>query len=156
VVLCPAPTARHSYSRDNAMMSAKTWRAMNKDRERDISRRERQALEALYRLGRATAAEIRAEMSAPPTYTAVRTHLTNLEQKGYVRFESDGLRYIYEPTVPRGEMGSEVIENALQTFFEDRVELVVGTLLRSKERQLTPGQLEELAQLVENARKEGR
>jgi BlaI family penicillinase repressor len=136
------------------MIRSEIWHSMKKLSEKELSRREREALDALYRLSRATAAEIRAEMSSPPTYTAVRTHLSNLEKKGFVRFETDGVRYVYEPTVPRDEMGGEVMEGVLQTFFENRVELVVGTLLRSNERRLKPEQLEQLAELIEQARRE--
>jgi predicted transcriptional regulator len=130
--------------------------AMKRPGETDLSKREREALDALYRLGRATAAEIRGEMSSPPTYTAVRTHLTNLEKKGFVRYESDGVRYTYEPTVPRDEMGTAVMKSVLQTFFDGRIELVVSTLLRSKDRRLDREELKRLTELIEEAQKEGK
>ncbi len=125
-------------------------------RREELSRRERQILDALYRLGKASAAEIRNALSDPPTYTAVRTHLAILQEKGHVRFESDGTRYIYEPVVPRDEMAKSVIHNVLQTFFGGSVEQVVSTLIDSGEANVTQDDLERLAQIIEEARKEGR
>ena len=124
--------------------------------ERDLSKRERQVLDALYRLGKASAADIRGAVKDPPTYTAIRTHLTNLEEKGFVRFESDGVRYIYEPVVPREQMADTVMENVLETFFENRLELVVSTLLNRKDASVGKEQLDRLAAIIEEARREGR
>lgn len=124
--------------------------------EKDLSRRERQVLDALYRLGKGSAADVREALSDPPTYTAVRTHLTNLETKGFVRFESDGVRYIYEPVVPREEMAEEVMSSVLQNFFDNRLELVVSTLLKRKESKTSAEDLERLAAIIEQARQEGR
>ena len=125
-------------------------------RENELSKRERQLLDALYRLGKASAADIREAVEDPPTYTAVRTHLSNLEEKGYVRFESDGTRYIYEPVVPREQMAQTVIGNVFETFFDSRLELVVSTLLTREESKIDKEQLDRLAEIVEKARKEGR
>src|SRR5579864_9284586 len=125
-------------------------------KEEALSQRERQIMEALYRLGKATAADIRAAISHPPTYTAVRTHLTLLQEKGLVKKESDGIRYIYEPIVPREEMAKSVIEGVLQTFFENSVERVVAMLIDREEAPLSQEQLDHLAQIIEQARKEGR
>lgn len=127
-----------------------------KAEEKDLSRRERQLLDALYRLGKASAAELREEIPSPPTYTAVRTHLTNLEAKGFVRFSSDGVRYIYEPLIPREEMAEEVMSGVLETFFDNRLELAVSALLRRKETAVSQEALDRLAAIIEQARKEGR
>jgi BlaI family penicillinase repressor len=124
--------------------------------ERELSRRERQLLDVLYRLGRATAAEVREEVPDPPTYTAVRTHLTNLVDKGFVRFESVGTKYVYEPVVPKEQMATSVMDGVLQTFFQDRIELVVSNLLSRGDRKLGKEQLDRIAQIIEEARKEGR
>lgn len=121
-----------------------------------LSRRERQILDLLYRLGRASAADIREELPDPPTYTAVRTHLGILQEKGHVRYESDGTRYIYEPVVPRDEMAKSVIDGVLKTFFGGSIERVVSTLIDSEESAVTQEQLDRLAQIIEEARKEGR
>jgi predicted transcriptional regulator len=125
-------------------------------RARDLSRRERQIMDALYRLGKASVAEIRDAIPNPPTYTAVRTHLTILQERGNVRFESDGTRYIYEPVVPRDEMAQAVMDGVLTNFFENSVERVVSTLVNRKEARLSDEQLDRLAEIIEEARKEGR
>jgi predicted transcriptional regulator len=127
-----------------------------KPREGDLSRRERQLLDALYRLGKASAAEIREAVEDPPTYTAVRTHLSNLEAKGFVKFESDGTRYIYEPAVPREKMAEAVMSNVMETFFDNRLELIVSSLISRKEANVSKEDLDKLAAIIDEARKEGR
>ena len=124
--------------------------------DHDLTRRERQIMDALYRLGKASAADIRASLAHPPSYTAVRTHLTLLQDKGLVRFESDGTRYIYEPVVPREETARTVIKGVLQTFFENSVEKAVATLIEQDDEPLSNAQLDRLAAIIEQARKEGR
>jgi len=125
-------------------------------RKTEASKRESQLLEALYRLGRATAAEIQAAIPNPPTYTAVRTHLTNLEQKGLVNVQTSGPRYVYEPAVPREEMARNVVGEMLTNFFENRVDLLVATLLDRRELEISSEQLDSLAELIEKAREAGR
>ena len=122
----------------------------------ELSRRERQIMEALYSLGRASAAEIREAIPNPPSYTAVRTHLSILHERGQVKYSSDGTRYIYEPVVPRDEMAESAISRVMQTFFDNSVEKVVSTLLRRKDSDLSAEQLDRLARLIERVRKEGR
>jgi predicted transcriptional regulator len=126
------------------------------NQERGLSRRERQIMDVLYRLGKASAADIRAALASPPSYTAVRTHLTILEERGHVTHESDGPRYIYEPVVPREEMARTAIEGVLHTFFDNSVERVVTTLLDRKEAQVSREELDRLARIIEEARQEGR
>lgn len=120
-----------------------------------LSRREREILEALYLLKRATAAEIREALPRPPSYTAVRTHLTNLERKRCVSIESDGTRYIYQPTLPRQEMGQKAIGDAMRTFFDNKIELVVSTLIDQSESKISKEQLDRLAAIIASARKAG-
>lgn len=125
-------------------------------KERGLSRRERQIMDVLYRLGKASAADIRAELASPPSYTAVRTHLTILEDRGHIKHQSDGPRYIYEPVVPRETMARTAIEGILQTFFDNSVERAVTTLLDRKESQVSRAELDRLALIIEQARREGR
>lgn len=129
---------------------------MGRKKSVELSRRERQIMEALYSLGRATAAEIREAMADPPSYTAVRTHLSILRERGQVKHGSDGTRYIYEPVVPRAKMAESAIARVMQTFFDNSVEKVVSTLLKRKESDLSAEQLDRLADMIEKARKEGR
>jgi predicted transcriptional regulator len=119
------------------------------------SRREREIMDALFKLGRATAAQIRDEIADPPSYTAIRTHLTILEQKGHVRHASDGVRYVYEPEVPRGEMGLRAIGAVVKTFFDNSIEDAVSALV-SGEEKLSRDELDRLARIIDKARKEGR
>jgi predicted transcriptional regulator len=127
---------------------------MSRPRAEDLSRRERQIMDAIYRLEKPSAWEVRDAIPRPPSYTAVRTILTILEEKGFVTIESDGTRYIYSPVVPREEMAKTVIQNVVDTFFGGSVELVVSTILSSKESQISPEELEGLAKIVEKAKAE--
>jgi BlaI family penicillinase repressor len=122
----------------------------------ELSRRERQIMDAVYRLGRASAVDIRDAMTDPPSYTAVRTLLGILQDKGHLRVEVDGPRNMYEPVVPRDEMAKSVMDGVLATFFNGSVERVVATLLDREETRLSDEELERLAQLVEQARREGK
>ena len=113
-------------------------------------------MDAVYRLGRASAVDIRDALAEPPSYTAVRTLLGILQDKGHLRVEVDGPRNMYEPVVPRDEMAKSVMDGVLATFFEGSVERVVATLLDREETRLSGEELERLAKLVEQARREGR
>ena len=127
-----------------------------KSREGGFSRREREIMQALYRLGRASAADIREQIADPPTYTAIRTHLSILEKKGHVRHESDGTRYIYAPEVTRGEMGRRALDSLLATFFDNSVERAVSAMLTRRDAHMPREDLDRLARLIDKARKEGR
>ena len=120
------------------------------------SRREREILDALYKLGKASAAEIREQIPDPPTYTAIRTHLSILEKKGHVRHESDGTRYIYEPLVAREQMGRRAIDPLLKTFFDNSVERAVAAMLTREDANIPREDLDRLAHLIEKAKREGR
>jgi predicted transcriptional regulator len=120
------------------------------------SRREREIMDALYTLGKATAADIRAQIGDPPTYTAIRTQLTILEKKGHVRHESDGTRYIYEPAVAREQMGRRAIDSLLKTFFDNSVERAVTAMLSRADADIPREDLDSLARLIEKAKQEGR
>jgi predicted transcriptional regulator len=120
------------------------------------SRREREILDALYKLGKASAAEIREQIPDPPTYTAIRTHLSILEKKGHVRHTSDGTRYIYEPLIAREQMGQRAIDSLLKTFFDNSVERAVAAMLTREDADIPREDLDRLAALIEKAKQEGR
>jgi len=120
------------------------------------SRREREILDALYKLGKASAAEIRKQIPDPPTYTAIRTHLSILERKGHVRHKSDGTRYIYEPLVAREQMGRRAIDSLLKTFFDNSVERAVAAMLTREDANIPREDLDRLTRLIEKAKREGR
>jgi predicted transcriptional regulator len=126
------------------------------DPHTDLSRRERQIMDALYRLERASAADIRNAIPEPPSNTAVRTLLTILEEKGHVRFTSDGTRYIYEPVVSREVVAKETITRVVNNFFGGSIERVVATLVSGQEAELTDAQVTSLKAIIESARKRGK
>lgn len=121
-----------------------------------LSRRERQILDILYRRERATAAEVRDELPRRPGYSAVRAMLRVLEEKGYVRHEEQGLRYVFLPTLPREKAKRSALSHLLETFFEGSREQAVAALLDSSSGKLSREQLDRLAALIEKAREEGR
>jgi len=138
------------------MVRSKRESAKENAKKDGFSRREREIMDALYKLGKATAAQILEQIPDPPTYTAIRTQLTILEKKGHVRHASDGTRYIYEPLVAREQMGKRAIDSLLKTFFDDSVERAVTALITRKDADLSQDELERLSQLIEKAKKEGR
>ncbi|HEY4941510.1 MAG TPA: BlaI/MecI/CopY family transcriptional regulator [Rhizomicrobium sp.] len=121
-----------------------------------FSRREREILDALYKLGRASAAQILDEIADPPSYTAIRSLLAILERKGHVRHASDGTRYIYEPRVAREQMGRRAIDALLSTFFDNSVEQAVAALITAKDADISRDELDRLSRLIEKAKREGR
>jgi predicted transcriptional regulator len=118
-----------------------------------LSRRERQIMDVLYRLGRATANEVMEQLSGEPNYSTVRTQLRVLETKGHVRHEENGLRYIYIPTAPRHSVRQSALKHLIETFFEGSTEKMLSTLLGSEGSKLSDEDLDRLAQLIEKARK---
>jgi len=130
-------------------------RPPKKTKQKDgFSRREREIMDALYAGGKATAQQVLEAMPNPPGYTAVRTLLTILEKKGHVRHSVDGPRYVYEPAMPREQMGRRAIGTLLSTFYGNSVEKVVAAMLEQED--VAPQVLDRLAALIEKARKEGR
>jgi predicted transcriptional regulator len=122
---------------------------------RDLSRRERQILDILYQHGRATAAEVQAALPEPPSYSAVRALLRILEEKGHVRHEQDGPRYVYLPTVGRDNAKRSALRHILQTFFDGSAEQAISALLDESSAKLSPAELDRLARLIDGARKSG-
>lgn len=121
-----------------------------------LSRRERQIMDVLYRLGRATAAEILASIPDPPGYSAVRAMLRVLEEKKHIRHEEKDLRYVFMPVVPREKARRSAVRHMLETFFEGSPEQAVATLLDISGRHLSGDDYDRLAALIEKARQEGR
>lgn len=122
----------------------------------DLSRRERQIMHAVYRLGDATVAEVRAEIPDPPSYSAVRSTLSILEEKGLLTHRQDGPRHVYLPTVPEDEARESALAQLLGTFFDGSVEGAVAALLDMRSGTLSEEALDRLAEMVEMARREGR
>ena len=122
----------------------------------DLSRRERQIMEVVYRTGRATAGEVLEGLPDPPSYSAVRALLKILEGKGHLRHLVEDGRYVWLPTVPRERARRSALQSLLQTFFEGSTEKAVAALLAQSKTKLSDEELERLARLVADAREEGR
>ena len=122
---------------------------------RDLSRRERQILDILYQKGRATAAEVQTDLPEPPSYSAVRALLRILEEKGHIRHEQDGPRYVYLPTVARDNAKRSALRHILQTFFDGSAEQAISALLDEPSTRLSNDELDRLATLIDGARKSG-
>jgi len=122
----------------------------------NLSRRERQIMDVIYRERQATATEVLAAMPDPPSYSAVRAMLRVLENKGHLRHVPDGTRYVYRPTLARDRAGKPALENVLQTFFDGSTEKAVAALLDLSRSELSAEELDRLSDLIEQARTEGR
>ena len=129
---------------------------MSKRPHHVLTKRERQIMDALYRLGRATAAEIMAEVVGAPGYSTVRTQLRVLESKGHVRHEELGLRYIYLPTVPRSAARKSALRHLIDTFFDGSSAKAVAALLGGEAARISDDDLERIARLVKEVRSESR
>jgi len=121
-----------------------------------LSRRERQILEILIERGKASATEVRAAMPDAPSYSAVRTLLRVLEEKGHVKHRTEGLRYVYLPTIGREKAKRSAIKHMLKTYFNGSPEQIVAALLDLSSTELTPAELDRMAQMIENAKREGK
>ena len=120
-----------------------------------LSRRERQIMDILFRRGRATAAEVMEELSGNPSYSTVRTQLRVLEEKGHVRHEEEGLRYVYLPVVARTTARKSALRHLVETFFDGSAEKAVAALLGGEGSRLSEDELHRIAELVDKARKDG-
>lgn len=120
----------------------------------EMSRRERQIMEIIYRKGSATASEIQTALNDNINYSTVRALLRILEEKGHLKHETLSNKYIYYPTVPRQNAIHSVVTNLLDTFFDNSIEQAVAALLELKKDNLNDEELNRLAQMIEDARKE--
>ena len=127
---------------------------MKKPELKNLSRRERQIMDLVYRDGRLTAAEVLERMPDPPSYSAVRAMLRILETKGHLAHQLDNTRYVYFPTLPKQNARKSALQNVVDTFFEGSTEKVVAALLDRDD--LADDALEKLSALIEQAKKEGR
>lgn len=119
-----------------------------------LSRRERQIMDALYQAGRATAAEIRAAIPDPPSYSAVRTMLRILEEKGHVRHNLDGPRYVYIPTIARDKAKRSALKHVVNTFFDGSASQVMAALFELSPKDMNDAELARLKTLIDTARRE--
>jgi len=113
-------------------------------------------MDVLYQRGRATALEVQESLPDPPSYSAVRAMLRILEEKGHIRHEQDGARYVFLPTMTRDKAKRSALRHLLQTFFDGSAEQAVATLLDVSSSKLSDADLDRLAELIEKARAGGK
>jgi predicted transcriptional regulator len=129
---------------------------MSKNKLLDLSRRERQIMDIIYRQGQATAAEVMEHLPDPPSYSAVRAMLRLLEEKGCLKHQMDGQRYLYLPTLSRDKAKQSALKQLLNTFFDDSAEEAVAALLDISGSKLSDEELTRISKLIDQARKDGR
>lgn len=122
---------------------------MTSDLTNELGKRERQITEIVYRRGRATAAEVLADLPDAPSYSSVRGMLRHLEGKGYLRHEREGLRYVYSPTSSKTEVRTSALSHLVKTFFDGSISTAVAALLESK--PLSQDEYERLSSLLDKA-----
>ncbi|HWD40297.1 MAG TPA: BlaI/MecI/CopY family transcriptional regulator [Fimbriimonas sp.] len=118
-----------------------------------LSRREREVLDALHRLGKATAVEVMENMPTPPSYSAVRSILRILEDKGHVKHEEDGKRYLYLPAESRQSAARSALDQVMTTFFGGSLEVAVRTFLDDQDADLSDDELDRLSAIIDQARR---
>jgi len=129
---------------------------LKKQQAPQLSRREREMMDIVFRLGKVTASEVMEAMPDPPSYSAVRATLRILEQKGLVRHETDGPRYVYSPKVNRERARRSAVHHLVATFFDGSAAGLVATLLDGSSGNLSDDDIRRIETMIANARKEGR
>jgi predicted transcriptional regulator len=126
------------------------------NRQQGLSRRERQIMDILYRAGKASASDVLNAMPDPPSYSAVRAMLRVLEEKGHVKHQEEGLKYVYAPVVARDKAKRSAVKHVMETFFNGSAEQIVAALLDVSSTRLTRDELDRMAEMIEKAKKEGK
>ncbi|MEP7336365.1 MAG: BlaI/MecI/CopY family transcriptional regulator [Acidobacteriota bacterium] len=129
---------------------------MSTNSHHHLSRRERQIMDIVYSRGQATAADVQESLPDPPGYSAVRAMLRLLEEKGYLKHEQDGPRYLFKPTLAREKARKSAMKQMLETFFDGSTEQAVAALLNLSKSKLGKDELDRMSQMIETAKKEGR
>lgn len=121
-----------------------------------LSRRERQIMDILYQRGKASASDVRESMEAAPGYSAVRAMLRVLEEKGHIKHQAEGLKYVYVPVVARDKAKRSAVKHVMETFFNGSAEQIVAALLDGSSTRLTREELDRMSEMIEQAKKEGK
>lgn len=121
-----------------------------------LGRRERQIMEVVYRLGRATVTDVLDRLEDPPSYSSVRAMMRILETKGQLRHEQDGPRYVYSPVVSGDRARRSILHDVVKQLFDGSTEQAVAALLESSDAKLSDAELARLQQLIHSARRQGR
>jgi predicted transcriptional regulator len=129
---------------------------MTSENHLQLGRRERQIMDVIYRFGKASVSEVLAELPDPPSYSAVRAMLGFLEDKGYLRHEQEGLKYVYMPLEDTSRVRASALDHLVKTFFGGSPERAVAALLEMSDSKLSPKEKQYLNQLIKKAQQEGR
>jgi BlaI family transcriptional regulator, penicillinase repressor len=129
---------------------------MTTEKHLQLGRRERQIMDVIYRRGRASVAEVRNDLPDPPSYSAVRAMLGLLEDKGYLRHQQQGLKYVYLPADDTGKVRDSALKHMVATFFGGSPERAVAALLEMSDSKLSAKEKQYLSQLIKKAQQEGR
>jgi len=129
---------------------------MTQKKEPALSRRERQIMEIVYQLGAATAADVLERLPDPHSYSAVRAMMRILEEKGHLTHRHDGPRYVYSPVVPRAAARQSALRSLVKTFFDGSATQAVAALLDMSESRLSRDEADQLARLIDKAKREGK
>jgi len=121
-----------------------------------LGSRERQIMEVVYRLGRATVADVLEHIESPPSYSAVRAMLRILEGKGHLRHLQDGPRYVYLPVIPGERARRSILKDVVKRLFDDSTEQAVTALLETSSARMSDAELDRLQRLIASARRQGR
>lgn len=112
-------------------------------------------MDILYRLKRATAAQVQEEMPDETNYSTIRAQLRVLEEKGHVRHIEEGTRFVYLPMVAKESARRSALRHLVETFFDGSPEHAVAALLGGEAKRLSDDELDRISQQIEKARKEG-
>ncbi len=123
---------------------------MNRLEEGQLSRRERQIMDIIYRLGEASAKDVQENLPSPPSYSAVRALLSTLENKKMVHHAKQSRRYIYKPAITEKSARKSALQNLLATFFEGKPKNLVAALLDEDDQNLSQKEIEEIRHMVDS------
>jgi predicted transcriptional regulator len=129
---------------------------MTKNAEWELGRRERQIMDVVFRLGRASVSQVQSELPDPPSYSAVRAMLGFLEDKGYLRHKQDGLKYVYMPTADRNKAQASALQHLVKTFFAGSAADAAAALMELPDMGLPEKDRNRLVQAIQKAKQEGR
>lgn len=124
--------------------------------ETDLSRRERQIMDVIWKLGKATVAEVLEHLEDPPSYSSIRALMGILKQKGVVQIEQEGAAYVYRPTTTHSRASKNALERVVETFFGGSPRAAIAALAELPESKLSKSDLETLSKLIEKSKKDGR
>lgn len=122
----------------------------------DLGRRERQIVEVVFRLGRASVSDVLENLPDPPSYSSVRAMLRILESKGHLKHEQEGPRYVYLPAIRRDAASRSALHHLVRTFFGGSTSRAVAALLEDRDARLSDQEIERLSKLIHKTRKQGR